>query len=85
MGTLSYSYGKRHGYQGEPNTCHWCGDRLRYERVAATDEDRTDPSYKEAGSSYSRPSKNAPKPGYGGNGIFCSIRCGYQWAVRRLQ
>jgi hypothetical protein len=22
-------------------------------------------------------------PGYRGNGWFCSIRCGYQWAVQR--
>lgn len=23
--------------------------------------------------------------GYGGNGYFCSVRCGYAWAVRELE
>jgi len=68
MGTLSYAYGKPFGYHSVPGTCRWCGEKLIRERYLdpAAPLDRT----------------LYPAGGYGGNGKFCSLRCGYQWAVR---
>jgi hypothetical protein len=60
MGTLSFSYGKRYGYQGKTRTCRWCGGNLHL-------ENRTD-----------------MRGGYRDNGAFCSLRCGYQWAVANI-
>lgn len=57
MGTTSAYYGKPFAYRQVPDTCRWCGDRLK----------REFPDW---------------NPGYRGNGKFCSLRCGYQWAVR---
>ena len=60
MGTLSFSYGKPYGYQGHPETCRWCGDKLTKERPDSSHN------------------------GYRGNGFFCSLRCGFQWAARQF-
>lgn len=80
MGTISHSYGKPYGYDYRPNTCRWCGDTLRYMQVAATDADKGDPSYRER--PYLGATKRAARPGGYQDGKFCSLRCGYQWAVR---
>ena len=83
MGTLSYSYGKPFGYRGVPGTCRWCGQKLRYIRVTADDSDKTDPTYRDA--PYSGASIRAAKPGGYQDGLFCTLRCGYQWAIRAIQ
>lgn len=82
MGTLSYSYGKPFGYRGQPDTCRWCGDKLRYERVTAAESDKANPTYREE--RYRGATVLATKPGGYQDGFFCSLRCGYQWAVARL-
>lgn len=80
MGTTSYSYGKPYHYRGQPGTCRWCGDKLRYKRVMADDSDRDNPTYKKE--PYSGASIRAALPGGYMDGLFCGLRCGYQWAVR---
>jgi len=70
MGTLTWGFGKPYGYAGNPRTCFWCGDRLRREWV--TDPDSATPGAK----------IYLTLGGYQGNGRFCSLRCGYQYAVR---
>ena len=82
MGTLSYSYGKRYGYQGRPGTCRWCGDKLRYRRVSADESDKANPTYRD--DPYQGASVRADRPGGYQDGFFCGLRCGYQWAVRRM-
>lgn len=75
---------KPFGYQGLPGTCLWCGDRLRYQRVLATDEDRADPSYKPA-SSYEPATVRAEKPGRYWDGFFCGLGCGYRYGKRMAE
>jgi hypothetical protein len=80
MGTISHGFGKPFGYTGAPGTCRWCGDKLRYRRVVATDADKGNPTYR--ADPYSGASIRAAKPGGYQDGKFCGLRCGYQWAVR---
>lgn len=82
MGTLTYAGGKPYGYAGRRGTCHWCGDKLRRERVMAGDADKDDPTYRDERGGWA--TVQAGKPGAYQNGHFCSLRCGFQWAVRRL-
>lgn len=83
MGTISHGYGKPYGYRREPGTCRWCGDRLRYVRVSAHDGDKDDPTYREEAGGWA--TVRAARPGGYQDGLFCSLRCGYQWAVSRLR
>jgi len=83
MGTLSYHNGKQYGYEGKPGTCRWCGDKLRYRRVLASDSDKANPTYRN--DPYRGASIRAALPGDYEDGKFCSLRCGYQWAVRALR
>lgn len=53
-------------YDGVPDSCLWCGRKLRAYRYRGTDH------AKEAG---------LEKGDYG-DGHFCGLRCGYQFAVR---
>jgi hypothetical protein len=71
------------GYRGEPSTCRWCGTRLKYVRVSATDADRDDPTYRVEGSGWA--SKQARLPGAYQDGMFCTLGCGYQWALRNVK
>jgi hypothetical protein len=82
MGTLSHHYGKPFGYKGLPGTCRWCGEKLRYQRVTADDPNKADPTYKEEPGNWA--TVRAAKPGGYQDGLFCGLRCGYQWAVRAL-
>jgi hypothetical protein len=82
MGTLTYGGGKPYGYAGRPGTCRWCGDKLRRTRVTAGDSDKANPTYQEEVASWA--TVMADTPGAYQNGFFCSLRCGFQWAVRRL-
>lgn len=70
-----------YGYAGQPGTCKWCGQRLRR---------RTWPADKPAGISwndwYGSPESKRREPAYDkpgdyGDGHFCGLRCGYQYAV----
>ncbi len=83
MGTLSYAYGKPFGYRAVPGTCRWCGDKLRYERVGADESDKANPTYREERGGWA--TVLAVKPGGYQDGVFCTLRCGYQWAVRALR
>ena len=81
MGTLSHHFGKPFGYKGNPATCRWCGDTLRHKRVMAGDSDRGDPTYRDEGG---WATVRAARSGGYQDGLFCGLRCGYQWAVRAL-
>ena len=72
--------GQRYGYRGRPGTCRWCGGKLRYLRVSAGDSDKADPTYRD--DPYMGVSVRARLPGGYQDGLFCGLRCGYQWAVR---
>ena len=74
MGTLTWGFGKPFGYEGKPGTCQWCGDRLRREK--AIDPKSAEP--------YPGNVVLLEQGGYQGNGLFCTLRCGYQWAIRAL-
>ena len=83
MGTVSYSFGKPYGYTGKAGTCRWCGDRLVYRTFSRNllpgetwEEFHAIPQSQKRSRAYD-------KPGYYGDGKFCGLRCGYQWAVRR--
>jgi hypothetical protein len=83
MGTLSYGYGKPYGYKGERGTCRWCGDKLRFIRLVADALDQGNPTYREEPGGYA--TIQASRPGGYADGLFCTLRCGYQWAVRNLR
>jgi hypothetical protein len=83
VGTLTHSYGKRYGYRGHPGTCRWCGDKLRHERVMADESDKADPTYREERGGWA--TVLATKAGAYQDDLFCSLRCGYQWAIARLR
>lgn len=53
-------------YEGEPDSCLWCGRKLRAYRWR--NEDTAKAMGKERGDY--------------GDGHFCGLRCGYQFAVR---
>lgn len=58
----------------EPDTCLWCGRRLRREKEAFDGEGRwIDPG--------NRSEYTHEKPGAYGNGYFCTLRCSHQFAV----
>lgn len=79
-GTLSHGFGKPFGYRHVPGTCRWCGEKLRFRRVMATDADKGNPTYQEERGGWA--TIRAARPGGYQDGKFCSLRCGYQWAVR---
>ena len=82
MGTLSHAGGKPFGYKGRAGTCRWCGDKLRFATFHRSllpgetwEEYHAIPVRQKAERFYD-------KPGPYGDGKFCSLRCGFQWAVR---
>lgn len=68
------------GYAGEPGTCLWCGRRLRYLRVMATDSDKDDPSYKVVGPHFA--TKRAQQAGPNQDDLFDTTNCGYLFGRR---
>lgn len=68
------------GYTGKPGTCRWCGRKLRYGTVIATDADKDNPTYKDYGANFA--TKRATRAGGYQDDRFCGLRCGYQYGVR---
>lgn len=58
----------------ERPTCKWCGRRLRPKMVQDWPVGQLEAT-------------NRRQEGWGGygDGLFCGLRCGYQWAVRSLR
>lgn len=67
------------GATNEPDTCLWCGRKLRHEQKWAEDPEtrRFVPVFGEDG----EPAKQELGGSYH-DGYFCGLRCGYQFGVR---
>lgn len=68
------------GYEGEDGTCLWCGRKLRYLRVTATDADKGNPTYRAEGAQFA--TIVAGKSGPNFDGLFDTTNCGYQFGRR---
>lgn len=68
------------GYQGKPDTCLWCGRKLRRKKVIA---EPGEPGAVER--SFHFWEKPAEKLGGYQDGFFCGLRCGYEFGLRMAQ
>lgn len=71
------------GYKGLPDTCLWCGQKLRFGTVLDSKKEAelvaAGVSHREA---FQQALVRADKPGGYHDGFFHSLRCAYQFAVR---
>jgi len=81
MGTLSYAGGQPFGATGEPGTCLWCGRKLRHQDSIVDSSRRGEPgvTWHELGH-YA--TARAELGGHYQDGLFCGLRCGYQFGAR---
>jgi hypothetical protein len=70
------------GYQGEENTCLWCGRPLYFRRVIADDSDKDNPTWQPPKDAYSWPTVQAPRRGAYYDGMFDTMGCGYMFGKR---
>ena len=82
------------GATNAPDTCLWCGNKLRHKvteshyeeiRVEVPEELRWDPAVTHRKQSKSVADKRAEKGGDYQDGFFCGLRCGYQFGERLAQ
>ena len=71
------------GWRGKPDTCLWCGRKLRFRTVIATDADKDKPTYKEHSPTYA--TVQADKRGPNQDGLFDTDGCGYLFGQRLAQ
>jgi hypothetical protein len=80
----------------EPNTCIWCGRKLRFKAlhshydVSVVPIDPSDPAFEEHSNTTRKSYKNvvderATTSGDYQDGFFCGLRCAYQFGVRMAQ
>lgn len=74
------------GYDGGPGTCLWCGRRLPRETVH---DARAEEQMREAGLTgpelWRASLRPALKTGRYQDGVFCGLRCGYQFGKRMAE
>src|SRR5258708_2541225 len=77
------------GYEGKPDTCLWCGRKLRRRTWQIDEHEAVPHGYHLTGKMVThkiwgkvRRTVAADKPGDYGDGHFCGLRCAYEFAVR---
>jgi hypothetical protein len=65
------------GYEDKPETCLWCGRKLKHLKVIDPEASRTTPGHYVI--------KPADKLGSQQDDCFCGLRCGYQFGVRMAE
>lgn len=64
------------------STCRGCGRPIRVEMSAVWETGEDGYSRRTGRKEPLHPNGGA---GYGGNGHFCTLRCGFWWAVRKIE
>lgn len=70
-----------YGYRGKPGTCLWCGRKLRY-RIVIVDNDRRGQPGVTWHEQLHYATARADLAGSSADGMFCGLRCGYQFGLR---